>query len=77
MPSRSNRPDFGGVTMNAVCIKCWNPDALVKLHMDGSGEFECDECEETFTCADVRKTMEAMQTAWAKLVGWAESYPKE
>lgn len=63
--------------MNAVCIKCWNPEALVKLHMDGSGEFECGECEETFTCAEVRETLEAMQTKWAKLIGWAESYPKD
>lgn len=63
--------------MNAICIKCWNPDALVKLHMDGSGVFECEECGETFECGEVRDTMEAMQTKWARLIGWAEAYPKD
>lgn len=63
--------------MNAICIKCWNPDALVKMHLDGSKEFECAECEETFTCQDVRETMEAMQKGWSKLIKWAESYPAD
>jgi hypothetical protein len=63
--------------MDAICIKCWNPDALVKMHLDGSGEFECAECEEVFTCKEVRTTLEAMQTQWAKLLEWAEAYPKE
>jgi hypothetical protein len=63
--------------MNAICIKCWNPDALVKMHLDGSGEFECAECEETFTCEEVKDTLEAMQGKWSKLIGWAESYPKD
>jgi hypothetical protein len=63
--------------MRAICIKCWDPDALVKLHMDGSGDFECAECDESFTCEEVRETMEAVQGRWAKLIGWVESYPRE
>jgi hypothetical protein len=63
--------------MNAICIKCWDPEALVKLHMDGSGVFECNECEETFACSEVRDTLAAMQGKWAKLIGWAEAYPQE
>jgi hypothetical protein len=64
------------MTVNAICIKCWNPDALVKMHMDGSGVFECAECGEEFKCEEVRETMEAMRAGWEKLIGWAESYPK-
>jgi hypothetical protein len=63
--------------MNAICIKCWSPEALVKMHLDGSGDFECDECGETFTCQEVRDTLEAVQGKWSRLIGWAESYPKE
>ena len=63
--------------MNAICIKCWDKDALVKMHLDGSGDFECNTCDETFTCAEVRDTLAAMQGKWAKLLGWAESYPAD
>lgn len=62
-------------TVNAVCIKCWNPDALVKMHLDATGDFECGECEETFTCEEVRDCLDAMKNQWEKLIGWAESYP--
>lgn len=63
--------------MNAICIKCWNPDARVDLHCDGSGTFECTECGETFDRDDVRVTLEAMQKGWAKLIKWADAYPQE
>jgi hypothetical protein len=64
-------------TMKAICIKCWNPDALVSMDLDGTGEFECHACEERFTCEEVRQTLDAMKTSWERLIGWAESYPKE
>jgi hypothetical protein len=63
--------------MKAICIKCWDADATVKLHMDGSGDFECGGCDESFTCAEVRDTLDAMKRGWEKLIGWAESYPVE
>jgi hypothetical protein len=63
--------------MNAICIKCWNVDAVVKMHLDGSGVFECEECGETFECAEVRETLEAMQKGWGRLLKWAEAYPKD
>ena len=62
--------------MNAICIKCWNPDAVVTMDLDGTCDFHCVECDETFTCEEVRKTLEAMQKGWGKLLKWAESYPQ-
>lgn len=63
--------------MNAVCIKCWNPDAVVKMAMVEEWAFECAECGEEFTCEEVRGCLSAMQKQWAKLIVWAESYPKD
>lgn len=53
--------------MKAICIKCWNPDAVVTMDLDGTKEFQCVECEERFTCGDVRETLEAMKKGWEKL----------
>lgn len=63
--------------MTAICIKCWDGDALIKMHLDGSGEFECSACDATFNCEEVRDTLAAMQGRWAKLIGWAEAYPAD
>lgn len=63
--------------MKAICIKCWNPDAVVRMDLDGSKEFVCVECEETFSCQEVKDTLAAMQKGWSKLLTWAESYPVE
>lgn len=63
--------------MKAICIKCWNPDAVVCMDLDGSQDFRCLECDEVFGCGDVRDALDAMQKGWAKLIGWAESYPAE
>jgi hypothetical protein len=63
--------------MRAICVECWNPDALVRMSLDGDSVFRCDECEAEFGCDDVRAKLEAMQAGWAKLLTWAESYPAE
>lgn len=63
--------------MKAVCIRCWNPDALVQMDLDGSREFECAECNERFTCEEVRDALDAMKAGWEKLIVWAEAYPAE
>lgn len=63
--------------MKAICIKCWNPDALVKLHCDGSGMFECAECGEEFDRDAVHSALAAMRKGWAKLIKWADAYPVE
>lgn len=60
--------------MKALCIKCLNPDALVSMHLDGSGYFECGECGETFHCEEVRRALEGLAN-WPKLLKWAEAYP--
>jgi hypothetical protein len=62
--------------MKVVCIKCWAEDSLVKLHLDGSNDFECEACDETYTCDDVRATIEAAKQ-WEKLLKWVESAPTE
>lgn len=61
--------------MNPICVACWNPDALVVMHLDGSGYFECQECNETFHCEAVREKLDAMKAGWEKMLKWAESYP--
>lgn len=63
--------------MNAVCIKCWNPEARVDMHLDGSGRFQCTECDEVFDAAEVNACLAAMQKGWAKLIKWAEAYPTD
>ena len=63
--------------MNAICIKCWNPDAIVKLHLDGTKDLECGECEEVFNCAEVRDCLAVMQGKWAKLLKWVDACPDE
>lgn len=62
--------------MNVVCIKCWSESSLVKLHLDGSEMFECHECGETFTCEDVRGTIQAA-AKWVKVLKWLEAAPVE
>lgn len=63
--------------MKAICIKCWDADAVVTMDLDGSREFECRECSERFTVEEVRDALDAMKAGWDKLIGWAESYPAE
>lgn len=63
--------------MNALCIKCWNPDAVVKMSLVEEWGFECAECGEEFTCEEVKEAIEAMQKGWGRLLKWAESYPKD
>lgn len=63
--------------MNVVCIKCWDADAVVKLHLDGSNELECNECGETFTCGEVREKLDAMVKGWGRVLKWIEAVPVE
>lgn len=63
--------------MRAICVECWNPEALVGMDLDGSGTFRCGECSAEFTCVDVRSKLEAMKKGWDRLLKWADSYPKE
>lgn len=62
--------------MNVVCIKCWAENALVKLHLDGSNDIECAECEETFTCEDVRGVIENAKK-WERVLKWIDAAPVE
>lgn len=62
--------------MNVVCIKCWDADAVVKLHLDGSQVFECEGCGETFECLDVRAMLDAA-AKWRKVLAWLEAAPVE
>lgn len=63
--------------MNAVCIKCWDTDAVVRMALDGTREFSCAECDETFTCDEVRDTLAALQKGWGPLLKWADAYPTD
>lgn len=63
--------------MDAICIKCWNPDARVDMHLDGSCTFECTECGETFDRDEVRCCLKALEAKWVKLLKWADAYPTE
>lgn len=61
--------------MGVVCIKCWHEDAIVKLHLDGTNEFECNECGEMFTCGEVREKLDAMVNGWGRVLKWVETAP--
>ncbi len=63
--------------MKATCIKCWDADALVTMDLDGSGVFRCGGCSGEFDRDEVTAVLEAMQKGWAKLIAWADAYPKE
>lgn len=63
--------------MKAICIKCWDKDAVVMMDLDGSKQFHCGSCDEDFTCQEVKDTLDAMKQGWSKLITWAESYPQE
>jgi hypothetical protein len=63
--------------MNAICIKCWNPDAMVTMDMDGTCLFHCGECNEDFTPDEVRESLKEMQSKWGKLLKWVDAYPKD
>jgi transcription initiation factor IIE alpha subunit len=62
--------------VQAICIRCWNPEAVVVMNLVPDANFTCNDCGEDFTCADVREQLNAMQSKWAKLLAWAEAYPK-
>lgn len=62
--------------MQVVCIKCWDADAVVKLHLDGSETFECEGCGETFECADVRLMLDAAKK-WGRVLKWIDAAPVE
>jgi len=63
--------------MKALCIKCWDPEAVVNMDLDGTCQFECRECGETFDRGEVRAALDAMRKGWAKLLAWADAYPAE
>lgn len=63
--------------MNAICIKCWDPDATVTMDLDGSCLFRCRDCDEEFEPSEVRDCLQAMQGKWARLLKWADAYPQE
>lgn len=63
--------------MNVVCIKCWDADAVVKLHLDDVDTFECEGCSETFGCGEVREKLDAMRKGWERVLKWVEAAPVE
>jgi hypothetical protein len=58
--------------MNLTCIKC-GVEGLIKLHLDDCQTFECGECDEAFTCDEVRGVV----SQWAKVLAWVETAPVE
>lgn len=63
--------------MRAICIRCWNPESVVKMHLDGSGDFECSECQETFGPDEVEAAFSSAKAAWSRILEWARAYPTE
>lgn len=56
--------------MNLTCIKC-GVEGLIKLHLDDCQTFECGECDETFTCDEVRDVV----NQWGRMLAWVEAAP--
>ncbi len=64
--------------LNAVCagcLVCGDDDALVKLHLDGDGVFECDDCGKCFTIEEVKASPRARSLPWSRIIPWVEAYP--
>jgi hypothetical protein len=61
--------------MKAFCIVCRDADAVVCMDLDGTDVFRCLSCEEEFSRDDVQKVVDGAKV-WAKLLAWADQYPK-
>jgi hypothetical protein len=62
------RPAPLGRGFAAVCIRCGNPEAIVRLNLADVSEFKCDECGEEFTADDVRQFC----GAWQRVLAWID-----
>lgn len=61
--------------MRALCIKCWDREAEVIMRLDGSCQFECNECGERFTPQEVRETLASLQAVWPPILEWIDECP--
>jgi hypothetical protein len=57
--------------MNAICLKCLDPDAVLKLDLADGNTISCESCNEEFSVIDVRRVLDG----WAKLLPWLEANP--
>lgn len=56
-----------------LCIKC-NEFTTIKFHLDDVETLECEDCGETFNCADVRKMLESAEK-WRVVLAFVENAP--
>lgn len=61
----------------AICIKCWDADAVVSIDLDGTRDFHCAGCNETFTADEARAAIDGVKKGWEKLIAWVDAYPVE
>jgi hypothetical protein len=52
----------------AVCIRCGNADAIIRVNLADVTEFRCDECGEEYTADDVRQFC----GAWTSVLSWLD-----
>jgi hypothetical protein len=67
-----------GKRVAVVCIKCLDPEAVVRLDL-GAGNvnsFTCTGCDEEFTGAEIQAILNAAG-AWHRVLTWANDYPRD
>jgi hypothetical protein len=57
--------------MMVTCPKCLTEGATVTLDLDDGDTLRCQECEESYSVADV----EAVVACWSKLLPWLRAHP--
>ena len=60
--------------MQLYCPCCREPGANVSLSLVDGDTFTCQECDETFTRADVAAVISAAAN-WMKVLAWADDCP--
>jgi hypothetical protein len=62
------KPALLGRGFPAVCIKCGDADAIVRVNLADVTEFRCDSCEAEYTADDVREFLHG----WTRVLAWLE-----
>ena len=55
----------------AVCFRCGDADAVVRVNLADTSEFKCDGCDSEFSAGDVREHL----ASWQAVLAWISTAP--